>query len=92
MPNPAANVEEKVRFEENDLFKADIAKASVVTLYLLPDVNQRLRPKLLKELKPLWERLPRNEGPAFLHVVLAAVGEDRSLGALRGHTDRLRRS
>jgi SAM-dependent methyltransferase len=47
-----ANVEEKVRFEENDLFKADIAKASVVTLYLLPDVNQRLRPKLLKELKP----------------------------------------
>src|SRR3954447_9456842 len=28
-----ANVEEKVRFEENDLFKADITKASVVTLY-----------------------------------------------------------
>jgi SAM-dependent methyltransferase len=47
-----ANVEDKVRFEENDLFKADITKASVVTLYLLPDVNQRLRPKLLKDLKP----------------------------------------
>jgi len=47
-----ANVEDKVRFEENDLFKADIGKASVVTLYLLPDVNQRLRPKLLKDLKP----------------------------------------
>jgi SAM-dependent methyltransferase len=47
-----ADVESKVRFEENDLFKADITKASVVTLYLLPDVNQRLRPKLLKELKP----------------------------------------
>jgi SAM-dependent methyltransferase len=47
-----ANVEDKVKFEENDLFKAPIGDATVVTLYLLPDVNQRLRPKLLKELKP----------------------------------------
>jgi SAM-dependent methyltransferase len=48
----AAAVEEKVKFEENDLFKADIARATVVTLYLLPSVNERLKPKLLKELKP----------------------------------------
>jgi SAM-dependent methyltransferase len=41
-----------VRFEENDLFDANISNATVVTLYLLPDVNLRLRPKLLKELKP----------------------------------------
>src|SRR3954453_21117590 len=47
-----AGVEEKGRFEENDLFKAPIAEATVVTLSLLPDVNQRLRPRLLKELKP----------------------------------------
>jgi SAM-dependent methyltransferase len=47
-----AKVDEKVRFEENDLFKANIANATVVTLYLLPDVNARLKPKLLKELKP----------------------------------------
>ncbi len=47
-----ANVDDKVKFEENDLFKAAIGDATVVTLYLLPDVNQRLRPKLLKELKP----------------------------------------
>jgi SAM-dependent methyltransferase len=47
-----ASVEEMVKFEENDLFKADIQNATVVTLYLLPDVNVRLRPKLLKELKP----------------------------------------
>jgi len=47
-----AAVEEKVKFEENDLFKADIARATVVTLYLLPSVNERLKPKLLKELKP----------------------------------------
>jgi SAM-dependent methyltransferase len=45
-------VEKLVKFEENDLFDADIHNATVVTLYLLPDVNLRLRPKLLKELKP----------------------------------------
>jgi SAM-dependent methyltransferase len=48
----SAAVEEKVKFEENDLFKANIADATVVTLYLLPSVNERLKPKLLKELKP----------------------------------------
>ena len=42
----------RVRFEENDLFDADIHDATVVMLYLLPHVNMRLRPKLLKELKP----------------------------------------
>jgi SAM-dependent methyltransferase len=47
-----AAVEHMVRFEQNDLFKANIAEASVVTLYLLPTVNEKLRPKLLKELKP----------------------------------------
>ncbi len=45
-------VEELVRFEEKDLFKADIHEATVVTLFLLPKVNLRLRPKLLRELKP----------------------------------------
>src|SRR5690348_4090988 len=47
-----AGVESLVRFEENDLFKADFHQATVVTLFLLPEVNLRLRPKLLKELKP----------------------------------------
>jgi ubiquinone/menaquinone biosynthesis C-methylase UbiE len=47
-----AGVENLVRFEENDLFKADIHEASVVTLFLLNTVNMLLRPKLLKELKP----------------------------------------
>jgi cyclopropane fatty-acyl-phospholipid synthase-like methyltransferase len=42
----------RVRFEENDLFDVDIHDATVVMLYLLPHVNMRLRPKLLKELKP----------------------------------------
>ena len=47
-----AGVENLVRFEENDLFKADVHEATVVTLFLLPAVNLRLRPKLLQELKP----------------------------------------
>lgn len=47
-----AGVTDRVRFIEGDLFDAEIGKATVVTLYLLPSVNLRLRPKLLKELKP----------------------------------------
>lgn len=42
-----AGVEERVRFLQQDLFKADLTQASVVTLYLLPHVNRRLRPQLL---------------------------------------------
>ena len=47
-----AGVEKLVRFEENDLFEADIHEATVVTLFLLPQVNLKLRPKLLHDLKP----------------------------------------
>ena len=47
-----AGVENMVRFEENDLFQADIHEASVVTLFLLPEVNLKLRPKLIQDLKP----------------------------------------
>ena len=41
-----------VTFRQEDLFKTDFKEASVVTLYLLPDLNVRLRPRLLAELKP----------------------------------------
>jgi SAM-dependent methyltransferase len=47
-----AGLEGLVRFEENDLFHADIREATVVTLFLLPYINLKLRPRLLKELKP----------------------------------------
>ena len=47
-----AGVEKLVRFEEKDLFQADIHEATVVTLFLLPTVNMKLRPKLLQDLKP----------------------------------------
>lgn len=42
-----AGVDDRVRFVEGDLFEADLAGATVVTLYLLPDLNLRLRPRLL---------------------------------------------
>jgi ribosomal protein L11 methylase PrmA len=47
-----AGVADRVRFLQQDLFTADLGEATVVTLYLLPDVNLRLRPKLRKELRP----------------------------------------
>jgi ribosomal protein L11 methylase PrmA len=46
------DVAKLVRFEENDLFQADIHEATVVTLFLLSSVNLKLRPKLLADLKP----------------------------------------
>jgi hypothetical protein len=48
----AAGVVDRVEFLRQDLFKFDIARASVVTMYLLPTVNMKLRPRLLTELKP----------------------------------------
>ena len=47
-----AMLDRKVRFVEGDLFEADIGEATVVTLYLLTRLNEKLKPKLLKDLQP----------------------------------------
>jgi precorrin-6B methylase 2 len=47
-----AGVSDKVEFVQGDLFQQDISKATVLTMYLLPDVNMKLRPKIWKDLKP----------------------------------------
>lgn len=47
-----AGVADQVRFVEGDIFESDISPATVVTLYLLTSINERLRPKLQKELRP----------------------------------------
>lgn len=47
-----AKVQDKVTFFEGDLFKFDFSKADVLTLYLLPDVNLKLKPKIQSEMKP----------------------------------------
>jgi ribosomal protein L11 methylase PrmA len=46
-----AGVADRVKFLQQDLFQTDFSEATVVTLYLLPALNLKLRPKLL-ELKP----------------------------------------
>lgn len=47
-----AGVESLVRFEQGDLFEANFAEATVVTLFLLPNINVKLKPRLLAQLKP----------------------------------------
>ena len=49
--SPRPNVGDKVKFLNQDLFETDLSQATVITLYLLPSLNQKLMPKL-KQLKP----------------------------------------
>ncbi|MBE0658322.1 MAG: class I SAM-dependent methyltransferase [Bryobacteraceae bacterium] len=47
-----ANVTDRAKFVLKDIFEAEIKDATVVTMYLLPSVNEKLKPRLLGELKP----------------------------------------
>ena len=47
-----AGVADRVSFQQRDLFDTEVGKATVVTLYLLPEVNLKLRPRLLAQLRP----------------------------------------
>jgi hypothetical protein len=76
-------VTKRVRFLQQDLFETDIREASVIALYLLPDLNRKLRPKLLSTLRPGtrvashdfdmgdWhpDRVIYVQGPAYEHTV-----------------------
>jgi SAM-dependent methyltransferase len=78
-----AGVSDRTRFVWEDLFKVSVADATVVTLYLLPEVNLKLRPKLLAELRPgarivsheftmgewVADRVERVKGPEREHVL-----------------------
>ncbi|HEY5885585.1 MAG TPA: class I SAM-dependent methyltransferase [Pyrinomonadaceae bacterium] len=75
-----AGVTDRVRFVQGDLFQADLSEASVVTLYLLPEINLKLRPKLLKELKPGTRIVSHNYGlgdwdPIRTETVNTGTGE-----------------
>ena len=48
----AAGVSNRVRFVTQNLYNTDLSRASVVTLYLLQSINERLRPRLVRQLKP----------------------------------------
>jgi hypothetical protein len=47
-----ANVTDRIRFLNEDLFVTDVGDATVVTLFLSPELNLAVRPKLQRELKP----------------------------------------
>lgn len=47
-----AGVEDRVTIRRGDLFNVDLSDATVVTLYLWPEINIKLRPKLLRQLDP----------------------------------------
>jgi tRNA G37 N-methylase Trm5 len=46
------DVGDRVKIIQGDLFQQDLSQATVVTLYLLPSLNVKLMPTLMKELKP----------------------------------------
>jgi SAM-dependent methyltransferase len=84
----SAGVAEKIRFIVGDLFTADFSEASVVTLYLLPNINRELRPQLWKQLKvgtrvvshafdmgPEWppERTERIEGKTVYYWTITSA-------------------
>jgi len=48
----AAGVTDRVEFRQQDLFETDVSDATVVALYLWPEINVKLRPKLLRQLEP----------------------------------------
>jgi len=48
----AAGVSNLVQFIQGDLFTADFSAATVVVLYLSPSLNERIKPRLLRELRP----------------------------------------
>ena len=78
-----AKVADRTRFVQQDIFEADLSEATVVTMYLGADVNERMRPRLLAQLKPGsrivshdfpmgdWkpERVVKFQGPERVHVL-----------------------
>lgn len=57
-----ANVAGKVTFLQEDLFKMDFSEATVLALYLLPELNERLRPRILTEMRPGTRVISHNYG------------------------------
>ena len=94
-----AGVGDKVTIIAGDMFKQDFSKATVVTMYLLPDLNFQLRPRLLA-MKPgtrvvshMWdmgeweadETFDLDDSEGFMWIVPARVAGKWSLRDDRGH-------
>jgi SAM-dependent methyltransferase len=74
-----AGVSNRVRFVNQNLFTADISEATVVTLYLLQSLNEKLRPKLVKELRPGTRVVSHvfNMGPEWPPLKSVTIGANR---------------
>jgi SAM-dependent methyltransferase len=96
-----AGVTDRVRIIEGDIFKVDFSSATVVTMYLLPELNQQLRPQILK-MKPgtrvvsyQWdmgewepdETFRAADAEAFLWIVPARVAGRWTLRDKSGYVD-----
>jgi SAM-dependent methyltransferase len=72
----AAGVADRATFAAEDLFETDFSRADVVTMYLLPDVNAKLAPKLYATLRPGARIVSHDYGlgdwPADARIVVAA--------------------
>ena len=73
-----ANVTDRVWFYQQDLFQADISRATVIMLYLWPEVNLKLRSKLLRELKPGTRVVSHSHS-------MGSWEPDQSIAAAEGH-------
>jgi len=75
----AAGVADRVRFTVGNIFDADVSDASVVTLYLLQSLNERLRPKLVRSLKPGARVVSHvfNMGPEWPPQKTVEIGPNR---------------
>jgi ribosomal protein L11 methylase PrmA len=75
----AAGVSDHVRFVTGNLFTTDISEATVVTLYLLQSINERLRPKLVRELRPGTRVVSHvfNMGPEWPPERTVSIGASR---------------
>ena len=83
-----AGVKDRVRFVGGDLFRADLAGATVVTLYLLPRLNRKLRPRLLGELirNPVVDCAYAKETRVVASCEYARVGAPLQEGPRSGGT------
>jgi hypothetical protein len=74
-----AGVADRVRFVTGNIFDTDVRDATVVTLYLLQSLNERLRPKLVRELKPGARVVSHvfNMGPEWPPEKTVEIGPNR---------------
>lgn len=77
----------RVRFVARDFFDADLREATVLTLYLLPETNRKLLPKIMAEMKPgtrvVAHRFAVGDWPPDVQVVVDAAEDWSSTSATR---------